>query len=125
MLAALTLLLSSGAANACLQTSSRSDLTCVSVTDELLVSLEGATKVQVIETLGANGRLVDHDKTLHFASTAVNGGWLNFRFENDRVVIIFALMVADDGTHGDFIWNQANHFACSDLPDSYYKRCNE
>jgi hypothetical protein len=132
--AMLMLLMTSGAANAtCLETwppdmKARPDFTCVPFTDQLLVSLEGATKAQVIKAMKANGRWLDHDTMLHFVSIADDnqGGDVNFAFKNDKVVRIVGSM---DGEHMiEFIWNPAFHgslpSACSDLPGSHYARCN-
>jgi len=40
----------------------RPDFTCVPLTDRLLVSLQGATKAEVIKAMKANGRPVDNNK---------------------------------------------------------------
>ena len=103
------------------RTSKPAYYTCVPLTERLLVSLEGATKAEVIRAMEANGGPLGNEQdTLHFFSVVdSSGGWINFRFENDRVVIIFGQM--DDG---QFIWNQAKRFTCSDLGGSY-GRCNK
>jgi hypothetical protein len=136
--AALALMMTSGAANAfteqeCEKVWSKEnwalakqvpqpDFTCVPITEELWVSLQGATKAQVIKAMKANGRLWEQDKVLHFLS--IPNGAINFGIENDKVVRIFG--VVDDMPLGvNFIWNQAESFACSDLPGSHYARCNK
>jgi hypothetical protein len=129
MLAALAVLLMTSDVRAatCPETLSRvigPDFTCVSLTDRLLVSLEGATEAEVIQAMKANGRLLDdHDTVLHFVSIGPPGGGnVNFAFENDKVVRIFGVM--DNAPGGvNFIWNPT--FACSDLPGSRYDRCNK
>jgi hypothetical protein len=108
----------------------RPDVTCMPFTDRLLVSLQGATRAQVIKTMKNNGRLVDHDKVLHFMSAAdSNSGDANFRFEGDTVTIIFAAIDSKSGGHPmEFIWNpnySGPEVPCSDLPGSRYARCNE
>jgi hypothetical protein len=110
----------------------RPDFTCVPLTDRLLVSLEGATKAQVIKAMKANGRPlgINEQNVLHFASTAPDsccGGDVNFEIENDKVVRIFGIMDGERMT--EFIWNPAYHGPspnpCSDLPGSRYARCNK
>ena len=105
----------------------RPDFTCVPFTDGLLVSLEGATKSELIKTMKAIGRPLPRTAyTLHFVSVAdqPNCGDMNFEIEGDRVVRIFG--VTDSG---EFLWNSGYHgpgaIPCSDLPDSHYARCNE
>ena len=132
--AALALLMASGAANAFTTEQEceklwgqegaqakqvpQSDITCVFLTHEFLVNLEGTTKAKVIKAMKANGRLVGTH--LHFIT--VYTGVVDFMFENDKVVIIYGR-----GADGDeFIWNNQEQeiFACSDLPNSDYDRCN-
>jgi hypothetical protein len=68
----------------------------------------------------ANGRsFSDKYDILHFMS--IPDGAVNFQFENDKVVHIDGM--TDD--MGQFIWTLASSFACSDLPDSHYARCNK
>jgi hypothetical protein len=105
----------------------RPDFTCVPFTDGLLVSLEGATRSELIKTMEAIGRpLPGKEYTLHFVSVAdqPNSGDMNFEIDGDRVVRIFG--VTDSG---EFLWNSGYHgpgaIPCSDLPDSHYARCNE
>lgn len=105
----------------------RPDFTCVPFTDGLLVSLESASKSELIETMKAIGRPLPRKAyTLHFVSVAdhPNSGDMNFEIEGDRVVRIFG--VTDSG---EFLWNSGYHgpgaIPCSDLPDSHYARCNE
>jgi hypothetical protein len=98
------------------------DFTCVVLTHQLLVSLQGATRAQVIKAMKANGRPWEHDTVLHFLS--VPNGAVNFGFENDKVVRIFGSM--DDMPGGiNFLWNPAQSIACSDLRGSHYARCNK
>jgi hypothetical protein len=98
----------------------RPEITCVSLTEQLLVSLKGSTKAQVIEAMNANGRMVDTQ--LRFVT--VYTGDVDFTFENDKVVLIYAWGL-DDAGGGDFIWNESTGYTCSDLPGSRYARCNK
>jgi hypothetical protein len=99
----------------------QSDITCVFLTHEFLVNLEGATKAKVIKAMKANGRLVNTH--LHFIT--VYTGVVDFTFENDKVVIIQGWGMEGAGAN-EFIWNNQEQeiFACSDLPGSDYDRCN-
>jgi hypothetical protein len=99
----------------------QSDITCVFLTHEFLVNLEGATKAKVIKAMKANGRLVNTH--LHFIT--VYTGVVDFTFENDKVVIIHGWGMEGAGGN-EFIWNNQEQeiFACSDLPGSDYDRCN-
>jgi hypothetical protein len=145
MLAALALLMTSGAAQAtCLEMwppdmKTRPDITCVSLTDRLLVSLEGATKAEVIKAMKANGRplspgkdyLANHPayNRLHFLSAAdIYSGIVNFSFEGDKVVHIYGTVDFDITSSMEFSWGNTSPdvpFACSDLPGSRYARCNK
>ena len=72
----------------------RPDFTCVPFTDGLLVSLEGATRSELIKTMKAIGRpLPGKEYTLHFVSVAdqPNSGDMNFEIDGDRVVRIFGV----------------------------------
>jgi hypothetical protein len=105
----------------------RPDFTCVPLTDRLLVSLQGATKAEVIKAMKANGRPVDHDKVLHFVSTADRySGDMNFEIEGDKVVRIFGVVDSAANTSSiKFIWNPAYPDMCSDLPGSRYAECDK
>ena len=95
MLAALAVLLMTSDVRAatCPETLSRvigPDFTCVSLTDRLLVSLEGATEAEVIQAMKANGRLLDdHDTVLHFMSIGRHGA---------RRVGLYGCLVAQSAT---------------------------
>jgi hypothetical protein len=105
------------------------DFTCVRITEPFWVSLQGATRAQVIKAMKTDGKPFS-DKELHFLS--IPDGPVNFRFENDKAINING--VTDDG---QFLWNLTappdtpsrwrigNQFACSDLPGSNYARCNK
>jgi hypothetical protein len=116
---------------------SHDDFTCVHLTEQFWVGLQGATKEQVVKMMKTEGQPgfragIDNRigrseiapsgdprfDTLHFLS--IPDGGISFTFENDRATIIFGW--TDDG---QFIWNQANQFACSDLPGGHYARCNK
>jgi hypothetical protein len=104
------------------------EFTCVPITERLLVSLEHATKAQVIRAMKADGRPIEID--LHFASNAEGySGDVNFEFENETVVLIFAMVDTESGPPLEFTWN-SNYTGdlpnpCSDLPESRYARCNK
>jgi hypothetical protein len=101
----------------------RPDFTCVPITERLLVSLEYATKTQVIKAMKADGRPMEIG--LHFVSNAGGyGGVVNFKFEGDAAVLISALVDTRAGPPMWFIWNP-EYSPCSDLPGSRYARCNK
>lgn len=136
MLAAMALLMTGGVANAfCTEESglgSIGALSCVRLTERLLVSLEGATKEQVTEAMETEGSWFDENQTLHYMSGA--GGHssvVNFIFEGDKVVRIFADVDIDLNPANrpmNFNWGNTDPnapFACSDLPGSRHARCNK
>jgi hypothetical protein len=104
----------------------RPDVTCVSLTERLLVSLEGATRGEVTKAMMANGKPAQNET--HFNSVAdQSSGVLNLTFEGDRVVLVSALVdTSEQGKAGMwFIWNRKYnaHVPCSDLPGSRYAPC--
>ena len=107
----------------------RNDITCRSLTEALLVGLEGATPDQVVEAMGVTGRPVPDG--LHFLSNNLDrGGYngdINFKFTDGRVDVIFGFVnqntLDGDGPKVEFIWN-AHMRGCSDFPGSNL-RCNE
>jgi hypothetical protein len=106
----------------------RPDFTCVPITERLLVSLEHATKAQVVKAMKADGRSVEIG--LHFVSNAEDySGDVNFQFEGDAVVLIDAMVDTKEGQPMEFVWNPAYRgplpSTCSDLPGSRYARCNK
>jgi hypothetical protein len=111
------------------------DFTCVPLTEQLLVSLGGATKAEVIKAMKANGRWLDHNnRLLHFIVpfTDGDGGDVNFTFEGDKVVHILGMLDSDKTNVMDMMFSWGNvttdprvPFACSDLPGSRYVRCNK
>jgi hypothetical protein len=132
MLAALALMMTSGAAQAlCNDGRSMGALTCVHLTERLLVSLQGATKAQVIKAMETEGSWFDENKTLHYMSGAgSHSSVVNFIFEGDKVVRIYADVNIDLNTKSlmEFSWGNMDPnapFVCSDLPGSYRLRCNE
>lgn len=101
----------------------RPAFTCVSLTDRLLVRLEGATRTDVIKAMKANGRpFPGEENVVQFVSAADHdGGYINFEIVDDRVVRIFGEMDT-----GRFLWNPSAPDAggiCSDLPGSHYAPC--
>ena len=86
--------LRSGACASCLDTwppdmKTRPDFTCVPITERLLVSLEHATKAQVIRAMKTDGRPIETG--LHFVSNAEGySGDVNFEFQGEIVVPIDA-----------------------------------
>jgi hypothetical protein len=99
------------------------DFTCVRITEHLLVSLQGATKAQVIKAMKANGKpFSDKYDILHFLS--IPDGPANFTFENDKVVHIYGNVDSSK----EFSWGNTGPdvpYACSDLSGSRYPRCDK
>jgi hypothetical protein len=76
------------------------DFTCVRITEHLLVSLQGATKAQVIKAMKANGKpFSDKYDILHFLS--IPDGPANFTFENDKVVHICGNVILQRNSVGE------------------------
>jgi hypothetical protein len=107
-------------------------ITCASLTERLLVSLEGATRKRVVSAMnGKTGaeRPEDREIVLHYASPADGfggyGGDINFGLTGDRVTRIFGFVTGPDFENAEFIWNQDQHFQCSDFPRSRYPACNK
>jgi hypothetical protein len=106
----------------------RPDISCTQLTEQLLVSLEGATLVQVVEAMNAPG-LPDDGGVLHFVSNYAlrergGVGVVDFRFGTDRRVEAINALV--EGQHGQratrFVWNVVEA-GCSDFPGSI-QRCD-
>jgi hypothetical protein len=106
----------------------RPDISCTQLTEQLLVSLEGATLVQVVEAMNAPG-LPDDGGVLHFVSNYAlrqrgGVGFVDFRFGHARRVEAISALL--DGLHGQratrFVWNVAEP-GCSDFPGSI-QRCD-
>jgi hypothetical protein len=84
----------------------RPEITCVSLTDNLLYGLAGSTKAEVVEAMKAQGiPKLDGGRTiLHFVSAADRlGGDMNFELTGERVSRIFGKI---DGRSNPFVWNQ-------------------
>jgi hypothetical protein len=98
---------------------------CVTLTNELLVGLEGATVAQVRETLHARGAPVDSDRLRFLIPIGTLNGYVIVGLEDDRAVYISAILDHDVGIDEDhpkttpahFIWRKDLYF-CSDLPGS-------
>ena len=106
----------------------RPEITCVPLTESLLVRLEGVTKAELIRAMKSPGiTKVDNGRTiLHFVSAADRlSGDMNFGLTGDRVTLIFGIV--DEGMQ--FIWNPSYHgdlpSICSDLPNSRYVKCGQ
>ena len=104
----------------------RPEITCVPLTDSLLVRLEGVTKAELIRAMKAPGitKVDDGRMILHFVSAADRfSGDMNFELTGDRVSLIFGIV--DEGMQ--FIWNPRYQGSlpgiCSDLPNSRYPKC--
>jgi hypothetical protein len=106
----------------------RPDISCAKLTGQLLVGLDGASLVQVVEAMNAPG-LPDDGGVLHFVSNYAlrqrgGVGVVNFRFGRDGKVEGINAVV--DRQHGRgarrFIWNVAEE-GCSDFPGSI-QRCD-
>jgi hypothetical protein len=96
--------------DACWGDNSRNDISCVQLTETLLLSLRGKTKEQVERAMDAPG-VERQANSLHFLSNYNRGddsgsGDLNVTFEDGRATIINA-MVDAGGNVGEmqFIWN--------------------
>ncbi len=100
---------------------SRPEITCEPLTETLLLSLRNATRAEVVKVMNARGR--EAEIGLHYLSNSENySGDANFTFEDDRVVIISALVSTTEGSKTlNFIWN-SKLGGCSDFPGSH-KRC--
>jgi hypothetical protein len=82
----------------------RGDITCTPLTDATLVSLEGASRAEVIEVMKATGRPLGpgEEDVLHFVGASDDhSGDVNFAFKNDAVVRIFGFLDTGD----KFVWN--------------------
>ncbi len=109
----------------------RQDITCRALTENFLISMEGATKDEVVKAMNVNGR--DLGGALHYISNYSRGerwgsGFVNFSFNGEgRVSVIYADLDPPNmkGKSAEFIWNAAELPAgCSDLPGTHMKRCN-
>ncbi len=106
----------------------RPDISCVPLTEALLIGLEGATRPQVQSLMGAAGA-PDADGTLRFESnyafrTRGDVGFVDVKFGGDgRVTFVDAAVEAPhDGQGIRFVWNAAVA-GCSDFADSM-QRCD-
>jgi hypothetical protein len=115
----------------CFGDESRQDISCRALTDNFLMSMRGATRVEVVKAMNVAGREIE--RGLHFLSNYSSGerwgsGDVNFLFDQTgRVSVIFASISSpnSESKHADFIWNsELLPEGCSDLPGSSMKRCN-
>jgi hypothetical protein len=107
---------------------SHPELSCTALTGPLLSSLEGATRTQVVSSMGAPG-LPDVGGVLRFESNYAfrrrgYSGAVAFTFDQARrVAVIEAAVDAPHHKYGmKFVWN-ATVPGCSDFPDSI-QRCD-
>jgi hypothetical protein len=107
---------------------SHPELSCTALTGPLLSSLEGATRTQVVSSMGAPG-LPDVGGVLRFESNYAfrrrgYSGAVAFTFDQaGRVAVIEAAVDAPHHKYGmKFVWN-ATVPGCSDFPDSI-QRCD-
>jgi hypothetical protein len=113
-------------------------VTCVPLTEQLLVSLQNASVARVREALKTEGSTrTEGGKTiLYFVSHADQfGGDMNFEFNHDRTDRIFGYVNNPGGHAMEFTWNPAHRGAdgnggvwtgtCSDLPNSRYPKCHK
>jgi hypothetical protein len=107
---------------------SHPELSCARLTPKLLMSLEGATKAQVVKAMGAPGS-PDSDGILRFESNYAfrrrgYSGAVTFTFRRDGAVDV--INAAVDAPHQKagmkFVWN-AEVPGCSDFPGSI-QRCD-
>lgn len=104
---------------------SRPDISCVRLTERLLLSLRGASRAEVEKTMNAPG-VMRSEGTLHYLSMATTyDGFVNVTFKNGRAVIVEGLvsLPTDPNGHIDFLWNGERAFLCSDFPGSR-NQCN-
>jgi hypothetical protein len=106
----------------------RPDITCVPLTEALLIGLEGATRAEVVAAMNAPGSPSDNG-SLRFESnyafrTKGDVGFVDVKFGLDgRVDVIDAAIEAPHHGQGiRFDWN-ASVAGCSDFPDSI-QRCD-
>jgi hypothetical protein len=107
---------------------SHPELSCTRLMPALLMSLEGASKAQVLESMGAPGS-PDAGRVLRFESNYAfrrrgYSGAVAFTFTRDeRVAVINAAVDAPHHRFGmKFVWN-AEVPGCSDFPGSI-QRCD-
>jgi hypothetical protein len=106
----------------------RPDISCTELTEGLLLSLEGATKAEVLRAMNAPG-VPDNGGVLHFVSNYAwrqrsGVGVVDFHFGPDgQVEVINATVDASSGKKGmRFVWN-ATLGSCSDFSGSI-QRCD-
>jgi hypothetical protein len=104
----------------------RPDISCVRLTESLLLGLRGASRTEVEKAMDAPG-IARSDGRLHYLSNAATySGDLDVTFTNGRAVIVHGLVQPTDaGRNLEFLWNGEDMFLCSDLPGSQNKRCNQ
>ena len=94
---------------ACWGDDTRKDITCVKVTEPLLLSLRGQSVKSVRKVLGADGR--DLGTQFHFLSNYDRGrttgaGAINVTFENDRATIVHGSEdTPDQAGEFAFVWS--------------------
>jgi hypothetical protein len=111
------------------------DISCRALTDEFLMRMRNATKLEVVNAMNASG-LERVDKRLHFISDygmsskysieRWGSGDVDFLFdEAGRVYIIHAIIFGPHVDNAEYIWNREGlPTGCSDLPRSKLPRCN-
>ena len=106
---------------ACWDDESREDVTCVKVTEELLLSLRGQTIEAVRKAMKAPGRGIEN--SLHFLSNYSRGekpgsGDVNVIFEDGRATVVSASVDSSRKQQGqfEFIWNA---YAAPPLGDQF------
>ena len=111
---------------ACWGDESREDITCVKVTEDLLLSLRGQTIGAVRKAMKAPGRGIENG--LHFLSNYSRGektgsGDVNVFFEDGRATVVNA-SVDSSGKPGqfEFIWNA---YAAPPLGDEFDRSTKE
>jgi hypothetical protein len=94
--------------SACWGDNSRGDISCVRITERLLLSFRGQTEPFISKTMNAPGRTTDNG--LHYMSNYDQGekggtGDVNVTFEDGKATSVFASVDTPDGGHHDFIWS--------------------
>jgi hypothetical protein len=113
---------------ACWGNNSREEVTCVALTESLLLRLRGARRAQVIALLGMPGRRFANGEMRWLSNHgrgAAGSGSLNVTFDGaDRAAVIIADVDTAESLGGiRWVWNRdQGGLRCSDFPRSR-RRC--
>lgn len=116
---------------ACWGDPSMEQMSCTELTERFLSSLKNVSRAGLVALMKAEGVHLDKSdlKSWHFISNAKRGkgaytGDLNVTLEDDRVVLVWAMIDVDHGHPIEYVWNAARQAECSDFPKSRLPRCN-